>query len=117
MTILIVEDHKAVRRLIRREVEELAAEVFECEKGDMALAAYALHQPDVVLMDIQMPGLDGLTATRRIKQAYPEARVIFVTDYEQSEFRAAADEVGACGYVTKSDLSPLKGLIAQAAAR
>ncbi|HVM74947.1 MAG TPA: response regulator [Candidatus Saccharimonadales bacterium] len=117
MTILIVEDHKAVRRLIRREVEELAAEVFECENGDAAFAAYATHRPDVVLMDIQMPGVDGLTATRRIKQMYPDARIIFVTDYEQSEFRAAAEEVGACGYVTKSDLSALKDLIAQAVAQ
>jgi CheY-like chemotaxis protein len=114
MTILIVEDHNAVRRLIRREVEELAAEVFECDNGASASAAYALHQPDVVLMDIQMPGVDGLTATRRIKLAHPDARVIFVTDYDQSEFRAAADEVGARGYVTKSDLSPLKGLIEKA---
>jgi DNA-binding NarL/FixJ family response regulator len=65
-------------------------------------------------MDIQMPGVDGLTATRRIKLAHPDARVIFVTDYDQSEFRAAAEEVGARGYVTKSDLSPLKGLIEKA---
>jgi len=114
MTILIVEDHAAVRRLLRREVEELAAQVFECDNGADALTAYALHQPDVVLMDIQMPGLDGLATTRRIKEAYAHARVIFVSDYDQNEFRKAAVEVGACGYITKADLGPLKGLIEKA---
>jgi len=111
MRILIVEDHKAVRRLLRREVEELATEIFECDNGADAATVYARHQPDVVLMDIQMPGVDGLTATRRIKEAYPDARVIFVSDYDQSEFLTAAIKAGGCGYVTKPDLGQLKGLI------
>jgi CheY-like chemotaxis protein len=114
MTILIVEDHKAVRRLIRREIEGLATEVLECDNGAEAALIYSLHRPDVVLMDIQLPGVDGLATTRRIKQAHPDARVIFVTDYDQSEFRSAAAELGVSGYVTKSDLSPLKGLVEQA---
>ena len=114
MTILIVEDHKAVRRLIRRELEGLAAEVLECDNGAEAALIYSRHHPDVVLMDIQMPGVDGLAATQRIKQAHPDARVIFVTDYDESEFRLAAVELGASGFVTKSDLSPLKGLIEKA---
>jgi len=114
MTILIVEDHAAVRRLLRRQVEELAAEILECDNGADAVAVYARRQPDVVLMDIQMPGMDGLAATRSIKQTHADARVIFVTDYDQHEFRAAAEEVGACGYVTKTDLGPLKSLIERA---
>ena len=114
MTILIVEDHKTVRRLIRREVEELAAEIVECDNGASATVAYDQYRPDVVLMDIQMPGMDGLAATRRIRSSHADARVIIVTDYDQHEFRTAAKEAGACGYITKSDLSPLKALIAKA---
>ena len=111
LTILIVEDHAAVRRLLRRELEALAAEVVECENGAEAASTYARVQPDVVLMDIQMPGMNGLVATKRIKKADAGARVIIVTDYDQIEFRTAAAEAGACGYVTKTDLSQLKGLI------
>ena len=114
ITILIVEDHQGVRRLLRREVQDLATEVFECDNGLDAPALYAQHLPDVVLMDIQMSGADGLAATRRIKQTHADARIIFVTDYDQREFRDAAAEVGACGYLTKTDLSQLKYLIAEA---
>lgn len=114
MTILIVEDHKGVRRVIRRVLEGLVADIVECDNGAEAAAVYARLQPDVVLMDIAMPGVNGLVATRRIKQADAGARVIVVTDYDHSEFRAAAAEAGACGYVTKTDLSQLKSLIQEA---
>jgi CheY-like chemotaxis protein len=114
MTILIVEDHEAVRKLLRRQVAELASEVFESDNGTDALGVYALRQPDVVLMDIQMPGLDGFEATRRIKNTFADAKVIFVSDCDQNEFRVAAIEAGACGYVTKTDLGQLKELIRKA---
>jgi CheY-like chemotaxis protein len=114
MKILIVEDHQAVRKLLHREVADLATEVFECDNGADALAVYALRQPDVVLMDIQMPGMDGFAATRRIKNAFADAKVIFVSDCIENEFRVAAMEVGGCGYVTKTDLGQLRELIRKA---
>jgi len=114
MTILIVEDHKAVRKLLRREVADLATEVFECDNGADALAVYALQKPDVVLMDIQMPGLDGIATSRRIKNAFADAKVIFVSDCDQNEFRVAVMEVGGCGYVNKTDLGRLRELIRKA---
>src|ERR1700677_3592585 len=64
MKILIVEDNAGVRRMIRRAVDHLASQVSECEDGADALAAYRECLPDIVLMDIRMPKMDGLAATR-----------------------------------------------------
>ena len=66
MTILIVEDNPTVRRLIRRAIAHLTTEIYECGDGADALKAYTEHQPDLVFMDIRMPRMDGLAATRQI---------------------------------------------------
>lgn len=111
MRILIVEDNASMRRLIRQAVSPLAAEVRECESGADALAVYMDQRPDLVLMDIRMPRMDGLAATRHIRQSDPSARVLMVTDYDDDELRKAAREAGACGYAVKQDLTNLVGLI------
>ena len=104
MTALIVEDHALMRRLIRTLIGGLADAVIECESGEDACAAYAASRPDWVFMDIQLPGIDGITATGRIKAAFPDARIVIVTDYGDEPLRAAAQEAGACGYVLKEQL-------------
>src|ERR1700754_2742425 len=70
--ILIIDDNAGVRRLIRQVVSELADEVRECSDGDQSLSAYSDFEPDLVLMDVRMPGMDGLTATKQLKKAHPE---------------------------------------------
>jgi CheY-like chemotaxis protein len=104
MTVLIVEDNASVRRLIRNIVASVAEEIHECEDGAAALAAYLEYRPDVVLMDIAMKELDGIAATVRIKAAYPAAKIIIVTNYDDAELRDAAQNAGACGYVLKHSL-------------
>jgi len=104
MKLLIVEDNSGVRRLIRRVVASMADEIRECAGGAEALALCAAERPDVVLMDIQMKTMDGITATRHITAADPSARVIMVTDYDQPDLREAARQAGACGYVVKNNL-------------
>ncbi len=111
MKILIVDDNPTVRRLIRQAVREIAEETRECSDGNQSLAAYADFQPDLVLMDIRMPGMDGLTATKQLKRAYPSARIFIVTDYDDDEVRNAAQEAGACGYALKQNLTGLEDLI------
>lgn len=91
-------------KLIRSFVEDLAEEVFECGDGREALSAYRKHQPDWVLMDIKMKDVDGIAATKQIRDLYPHASVLIVTGYNDRKLREAARKAGACGYVVKEDL-------------
>ena len=108
---MIVDDNADMRRIIRRMVSGIATEVIECEDGGGALAAYSHSQPDWVLMDIEMSGVDGITATRQITTAFPEAKIIIVTSYSDEPLRKAAQEAGACGYLLKENLLELRGLL------
>ncbi len=77
MKLLIIEDNLPVRDLIRSIVATVADEVYECEDGADALAAYVAHEPDWVLMDLAMKNVNGITATKMIKDQYtrPSASV------------------------------------------
>jgi CheY-like chemotaxis protein len=111
MTILIVEDNATVRRLIRRAAIDMADNIFECEDGADALEAYIKHRPDIVLMDVRMPRMDGLAATRLLLRHDPDARVVIVTDCNDDELRSAAREAGACAYALKHNLTELDAVI------
>ena len=116
MNLLIVDDNRQMRRLIRSVVGDMAEAIAECGDGALALAAYTESQPDWVLMDIRMQEMDGIAATRVIKSSYPEAHVCIVTDYDDGELRAAAREAGAEGYVVKENLFLLRQVLAAVAA-
>jgi CheY-like chemotaxis protein len=107
MNLLIVDDNAGIRRMLRRILLDTASTIWECTDGSQALAAYEEHHPDVVLMDVRMPGLDGLAATRQICTRHPAARVIVVTDYQDDDVRAAALEAGAKEYVLKHEMNLL----------
>lgn len=114
-TILIVENNTAVRSLVREIVAPGAGLVYECADGQEALTAYLAHRPDLVLMDIAMPGLDGISATIQIRRVDPTARIVIVTNHELPELREAAFRAGICGYVLKTNLLELRDLIAASA--
>jgi two-component system response regulator DegU len=111
MRILIVEDNRGVRRLLRQTVAQLTTDIRECVDGADALTVYTEHRPDLVLMDIRMPRMDGLEATRQIRQFHSAARIVMVTDYDDEELRNAAHAAGACGYALKQNLTELLLLI------
>lgn len=109
--LLIVEDDPAMRALIKRIVGSVADAVYECDDGHEAVAAYAAHRPDWVFMDIKMKNLDGLDATREITAAWPGARIVIVTGYNDASLREAARQAGARGYLLKDNLTELLRLL------
>jgi len=111
MTLLIVEDNPTVRKLIRRAATDVAESIYECEDGADSLAAYEIHRPDVVLMDVRMPRMDGLTATRLLLHHHPAAKVVILTDYSDDEVRSAARDAGACAYALKNNLTDLDDVL------
>ena len=111
MKIFIVDDNASVRRIIRDAVNEIAEEVVECADGEEVLPLCEGHHPDVVLMDIRMPKVDGLSATTHLKSRFPQAKVFMVTDIDDEGVRSRALKLGACGYVLKHDLTELDEVI------
>jgi two-component system chemotaxis response regulator CheY len=102
MKILLVDDALMMRVLLRGILEAGGYEVIaEAADGEDALALYRIHRPDVVTMDIVMPGQGGINAVRAIREADPEARVIMVSCVGQEELITEAMEAGALAYIMK----------------
>ncbi len=99
-----------MREMIRSVVEDLDHNFCECTDGSEALAAYEKHHPDWVLMDLAMPEMDGLTATREIIRAFPDANIAIVTSFDDAGLRRAAAKAGASGYFIKENLFELRRL-------
>ena len=108
MKLMIVDDHAGVRSLIRQLVAARDDVVCECASGEEAVRSAPNFQPDCVTMDVQMPGLSGLEATRAITAALPHTRIVIVTLFEQADLQQAAREAGAAGYVLKEHLASLR---------
>lgn len=106
-TLIIVDDHAIVRQGVRAflDTQPDLKVVGEAESGEEAIRLAAEQAPDVVLMDLVMPGMDGVEATRRVKQVSPRSRVIVLTSYHQDEHIFPAIRAGALSYLLK-DVAP-----------
>jgi len=105
ITVVLADDQALVRRGFRLilEAEPGIQVVAEAEDGQQAIDAVRRHRPAVVLMDIQMPGLDGLEATRRIlTQEHNTTRVLILTTFERDDYVFEALQIGASGFLLKT---------------
>lgn len=91
---MIADDSFQIRRMIRCCVLRIGGEVYECGDGGAALEAFVRHRPDWVLMDIKIPVMDGIKATRRIRASDSVARIIIVTNYNDALLRIEAMKAG-----------------------
>jgi NarL family two-component system response regulator LiaR len=102
--VMIVDDHAVVRSglatflLVNKDLELVA----EAESGELAIQYCSLYKPDVVLMDVMMPGMDGINATRQIRQRYPSVQVIVLTSFQEENLVQGALQAGAIGYMMKN---------------
>ena len=102
--ILLVDDHAVVRSglskflMVNKDLELVG----EASDGSEAIQLASLHQPDVVLMDLMMPGVDGITATREIHRKYPQVKIIALTSFSDQNMVQGALQAGAAGYLQKN---------------
>jgi DNA-binding NarL/FixJ family response regulator len=108
-SILVVEDHRSLRLSIVTWLQFRFPEslVQGVESGEEALAHARSANPDVVLMDINLPGIDGLEATCRMKAQAPKTAVVILTTHDTARHRLAAAQAGAAGYIAKHDMETL----------
>lgn len=111
MVILIVDDNPAIRRLIGKIISSPTSQIYECNDGSEAFLAYEKHLPDWVLMDIEMKTTNGLIATEQITKAFPDAKVVIVSNYSDSALQQAASQAGAYSYIVKENLLQLREIV------
>lgn len=102
-TVLVVEDDEDARYLMRIELERLGYLVTEAEDGQEAIEAAGREQPDIILMDLSLPVMDGIAATQKIRatDGLTTVPVIAVTAHQETDFREGAKAAGFNAYVTK----------------
>lgn len=105
--IVLVDDHAVVRSGLRRLLEQRAGleVVAEADSGEQAYSMYGDVLPDVLVMDLTMPGMGGMEAVRRIMARHPAARVLVFSMHENASFASQALKAGARGYVAKTGAS------------
>ena len=117
LNVLVVDDSILATEVLKGALQELGHKVVNTAKsGAEALAAYRTTNPDVVTMDVTMPGIDGIAAARNIIKEFPDARVIMVTSHAQKGMVMQALDAGAKGYILKPiKKDKLREILAQVA--
>jgi CheY-like chemotaxis protein len=102
-TVLIVEDSEDARYFMRLELEQLGYRIVEADDGEKAVEVAERERPDIILMDLSLPIMDGIAATQKIRacDGFKSVPVIAVTAHQETDFRADAQAAGFNAYVTK----------------
>lgn len=115
-TVLVVEDTEDNRFMMRRLLEMSGYDVVEARNGEEAVAVAQAENPHIILMDLSLPVIDGLAATRLIRKC-PELRatpIVAVSAHDSADFQAEAIDAGCNGYITKPvDFTVLEALVAK----
>jgi DNA-binding NarL/FixJ family response regulator len=103
--VLIVDDNTAFRNMLRRILCSRfpSMHVREAQDGNRAIKKLEKQAPDIIFMDVRLPGENGLRLTKRIKAAYPGIVIIIITSYDSPEYREAALESGADSFFSKTE--------------
>ena len=104
LRVLLAEDYIPIREVCARLVAGNSEIVASVGTGDDAVTAADQHHPDVVVLDVTMPGIGGIEAACQIKARHPEIAIVFISSHTAGQYIAAAREIGAGGYVFKHRL-------------
>lgn len=106
--VMIVDDQAPFRRAAQMVIGAMSGFeiVGEAESGEAAVELFESLAPSLVLMDINLPGINGIEATRRITTAHPDAKVLLLSTYQASDLPSGTDTCGAVGYVNKEEFGP-----------
>ena len=114
MKVLIVDDNPRFRELIKSIINTQVKDIdsiLECENGPDAIEVYNQVAPDWVLMDIGMEPLNGFATSHNIFENHSDAKIVFVTQYDESAYREEAKKIGIRAYVLKENLLDIPGLL------
>ena len=104
---LIVEDDAVFREMLKKKLQTFFSStlIYEAAEGSEALQKVDDLRPELVFMDIRLPGENGIQLTQKIKAAYPDTKIIILTSYDSLEYREAAIRSGGCCYIPKDSLN------------
>lgn len=111
MKLLIADDNPHIRYLLGEIVGNDFDEIFECENGFEAIYSFEKNKPDWVLMDLEMPLMDGLTATQSIIEKYPKAKIIILSEDIDKKSRHFAKKIGANACAMKDNLLQVRSMM------
>ncbi len=105
--LLIVEDNAEFRHMLRKILQSRfpSFRISEAENGEVALGLISRHEPDLIFMDIRLPGQNGIVVTQKIKHQHPAIAIIMLTNMDTSDYRTAAFESGADHFLSKEKSS------------
>ncbi|MEI8348519.1 MAG: response regulator [Candidatus Omnitrophota bacterium] len=100
-TFLIVDDEVSVQDIVGNFIVRRGQQILKAQTGQEAIALYAKHRPDCVLLDMKLPDISGIEVCKSIKTFNPQAKIYFITGIDDNSFKQEAEQLGSAGYLVK----------------